>query len=184
MSDHATTRWGAVHRIRLGQVGKLLLDRYGAELPDDDAGTEDLRILLHVKAHCYAPQRREQALCGEIGLRAPWLATREAAQIAAEIAARPMKLKANTLGRMLNLDWMTRERLRLWQIGAVDEDAEARKRRRRQRDAERKRHQRRAEGRQDRQQYLANALSNTKPWVALGISRRTYERRRAKGGTI
>jgi hypothetical protein len=54
--------WGAVHRVRLGHVNRLLLDRYGFELPNDDAGAEDLRILLHVKANAYRPERREKAL--------------------------------------------------------------------------------------------------------------------------
>jgi hypothetical protein len=173
--------WGAVHRVRLGHVRRLLLHRYGPKLPNDDAGADDLRILLHVKAQCYVPKRREQALLSEIELSAPWMTNVTAAALAAEIAAKPMRLKADTLGRMLNLDWMTRERLRLWQIGAVDDDAEGRKRRRKQRHAERMWRKRRAEGRADRQAYLASALSNTKPWLAMGISRRTYERRRAKG---
>jgi hypothetical protein len=42
--------WGAVHRVRLGHARRLLLHRYGTELPDDGAGSEDLRILLHVTA--------------------------------------------------------------------------------------------------------------------------------------
>src|SRR5436190_10489767 len=102
------SNWGAVHRVRLGQVGKLLIHRYGTELPDDDAGAEDLRVLLHVKAQCYAPPRRDQALRNEIGLKAPWLTDRKARRMAAEIASNPMKLKANTLGHLLNVDWMTR----------------------------------------------------------------------------
>ena len=59
--SHQRAHWGAVHRVRLGHVRKLLHGRYGVELPDDDAGAEDLRILLHVKAQCYSPQRRETA---------------------------------------------------------------------------------------------------------------------------
>jgi hypothetical protein len=34
---------------------------------------------------------------------------------------------------------------------------------------------------QNREQYLANALSRQQPWLAEGISRRTWERRRLKG---
>jgi hypothetical protein len=45
---------------------------------------------------------------------------------------------------------------------------------------ERKKTKRRAEGRLLRQEWLArNSLSRTKPWVTEGISRRTWERRRA-----
>jgi hypothetical protein len=171
--------------VRLGHVRKLLHGRYGVELPDDDAGAEDLRILLHVKAQCYAPHRRERALLNEIGLTAPWLAEGKAHQIAAEIAARPMQLSADALGRMLNVDWMTRDRLRVWQIGAVDAPADYRKQRRRQRDRERKWRERRADGRVDREDYLATHNANrTKPWLTMGVSRRTYYRRKAKVAAI
>lgn len=176
----ADIKWSAVHRVRLGHVRKLLRDRYGATLPNDDAGAEDLRLLLHVKAHCYRADRRLKALSDEIELSAPWLVNGSAVKLAAEIAKSPIKFKADTLGRMLNLDWTTRERLRLWQIGAVDMPADIRKIRRRQRNAERMEHLRRAAGCKTRDQYLAAALTATAPWKAAGISRRTWERRRAK----
>jgi hypothetical protein len=182
MSRQPANGWGAVHRVRLGHVRKLLHGRYGAELPDDDAGAEDLCVLLHVKAQCYAPQRREKALLTEIGLTAPWLAQGKAQRIAAGIAGRPMTLSADILGRMLNLDFMTRERLRLWQIGAVDAPADYRKQRRRQRHRERMWRKRRAEGHTDREEYLAaHGANRTKPWLVEGISRRTYYYRKAKG---
>jgi hypothetical protein len=182
MSNQRPSNWGAVHRVRLGHVRKLLHHRYGTELPDDDAGAEDLRILLHVKAHCYAPRRRERALLNEIGLTAPWLANGKANKIAARIAARPMTLTTDRLGRMLNLDWMTRERFRLWQIGAADAPADYRRQKRRHRQAERMWRKRRAEGRVNREHYLAAHDTNrTKPWLGMGISRRTYYRRKAKG---
>lgn len=46
----------------------------------------------------------------------------------------------------------------------------------RERDAKRKRDARRAAGAIDRQTYEANSLSRTKPWEALGMSRRTWYR--------
>jgi hypothetical protein len=167
-------QWAAVHRVRLGHVRKLLHHRYGTALPDDDAGSEDLRILLHVKAHAYSPARREQALLNEIGLLAPWMPADRARQLAAEIAANPMKLKADTLGRMLTLDSSTRDRLRIWQIGAIDMDAEGRKERRRQRDREHRQRKRQA-----RTQWLAeHSTEQTKPWLAAGVSRATWYRDR------
>jgi hypothetical protein len=177
-AERGMSRWAAVHRVRLGQVRRLLRDRYGAALPDDDAGLEDLRILLHIKAACYAPERREQALASEIAVMAAWMADAKAIKLAAEIAPSPMKLKADTLGRMLDVDWQTRERLKLWQIGAANMPSDIRQIRRRQRDAERKARQRRAEGRKTRNEYLAASLTATKPWEAEGVSRRTWYRSR------
>lgn len=182
MSEERPTDWGAVHRVRLGHVRRLLYDRYGFKLPNDDAGNEELRILLHVKAQCYVPERREKALLNEIGLLAPWLSDADADRLATEISAKPLMLTADGLGQMLNLDWMTRERLRLWQIGAIDATAEYRRQRRILRDRERKWRKRRADGRTDRAEYLAtHSASRSKPWLAMGISRGTYYRRRARG---
>jgi hypothetical protein len=110
---------GAIHRVRLGHVNRLLLDRYGPELPDDDAGAEDLRILLHVKANAYRSERREKTLLNEIGLRAPWMPADKA-------RLKPLKGSADWLGRALNVDCATRDRLGIWQIGAADLDAQAR----------------------------------------------------------
>src|SRR5262245_6456292 len=159
-----------MHRVRLGHVRKLLQSRYGPLVPNDDAGMEDLRILLHVKARRYRPRHRAQALIKEIELVAPWMNDAGKQGIAAEIAAEPMTLKSDTLGRMLNLDWRTRERLRIWQIGAEDMNAEARKERRRLRHRERMRQARRDQGAKPRAQYEATSLSQTKPWDEEGIS--------------
>jgi hypothetical protein len=170
--------WGAVHRVRFGHVKTLLRDRYGVELPDDDAGAEDLRILLHVKANAYRPERRDKVLLGEIELQAPWMPDGEARQLAAEIALNPLKVTSDWLGRALNVDSATRERLSIWQIGAVDGDAQSRKERRQQRDRERKR-----QARQPRAEYRAgvaeNSAKHSRPWEALGISRATYYRRQS-----
>jgi hypothetical protein len=175
--------WGAVHRVRVGHVRELLKDRYrGYEVPDDDAGNEDLRIFLHVKASANRPEQREKVLFETARLWAPWMSAEEARQVAAEIAAKPLKVTSTWLGQQLNVDSATRDRLGIWQIGATDMDAEARKARRRERDRERKRELR---NRQPRAEYLAevtkNSKQSTKPWVMMGISRATYFRRQSKG---
>jgi hypothetical protein len=169
--------WGAVHRVRLGHVRRLLRHRYGPVLPDDDAGYEDLRILLHVKANACKPENRVRMLLNEIETSAPRMSSVKARGIAEEIAAKPLKVTSDWLGKQLNVDADTRDRRRIWQIGAVDLDAAGRKERRRQRDRERKRAQR---GRQPRADWLEeHSVSRTKPWEAMGISRRTYYRRLA-----
>ncbi len=173
-------RWEAVRRIQLGHARKLLHHRYGPRLPDDDAGREDLRILLNLKARCYYPQRRMQALLREIELTAPWMTGAEAEKLAAEIAADPLTFKSDALGRELNLDWRTRERLRVWQIGAVDMDAEARKERRKLRHRERMQRTRKAKGAKPRAEYEGKSLSATRPWEAEGISRAKWYRQRRR----
>jgi hypothetical protein len=173
--------WGAVHRVRLGHVRRLLRHRYGPVLPDDDAGYEDLRILLHVKANACKPENRVRMLLNEIEVTAPWMPADKAALVAAQIAANPLKVTSDWLGRALNVDANTRDWLRIWQIGAVDLDAEGRKERarerRRRRDRERKRRERQCQPRAD---WLEeHSVSRKKPWEAMGISRATYYRRLA-----
>jgi hypothetical protein len=39
-----------IRRVRLGHLKRLLRQRYGFELPDDDAGREDLELVLCLPA--------------------------------------------------------------------------------------------------------------------------------------
>jgi len=55
---------------------------------------------------------------------------------------------------------------------------EERERARRLRQRQRELARRRAQGTKSRAEYEANSLSRNKPWLALGISRRTWYRRR------
>jgi hypothetical protein len=172
--------WRGILRVRLGHVRRVLQSRYGVAVPDDDAGYEDLRVYLHVKAQACLPKNRERALLNEIGLMATWMPLERARQVATEIATKPMKLTSVTLGEMLNLSSEERARLSVWQIRAVGETTEDMKERRRQRNRDLQRIKRARAGGQTREQYRRSALSNTKPWEAMGVCRRTYERRRAK----
>jgi hypothetical protein len=173
-------KWSVVNNMRLEQVRKLLTWRYGPEVPKNDAGIDELDAVLNVKARCYDRHYREAALLKEIDLLAPWMPWGEARRWAKTIARRPSKFKVDTLGKRLNLDAKTRHHLGLWQIGAVDEDAEARKANRKRRDRDRKRIGRAKRGGKTRKQFIDTSLSkNSKPWVAEGISRRTWYRRQS-----
>lgn len=90
-------------------------------------------------------------------------------------------ISAARLGEMLALTSVERAECRIKTIDALDEPkAERRARQReekRMRDREGKRVTR---GRMPREIYEAKALSRSMPWEAEGVSRRTWERRRAK----
>jgi hypothetical protein len=96
--------------------------------------------------------------------------------------------RAAYLGEKLQLTAAVRDELKIKTIDACDETREQRqervKARRRERDREVKRTKRAAEGRSPRQQYEAVSLSRTKPWEAEGISRRTWERCRARDASM
>jgi hypothetical protein len=77
------------------------------------------------------------------------------------------------IGKRLRLTNAEREDLKLWPFHPIDGDAKARKR-------EAQTRKRREKGIRPREVYLAEQASRPKPWIAEGISRRTWERRRKK----
>jgi hypothetical protein len=146
-------------------------------LPDDDAGLDDLKLVLFsISLSPKAPRL-------EIEVSAPWMSATEAGQLIDWILKLPTserELSRRELGERLRLTNADRERLRAWQPLPVDlsrqELAQQRKAKKRARDRSR----RRRAGVVPRQAYLAKSLTKQKPWEAEGICRRTWERRRAE----
>ena len=110
----------AIGTQRIGDLNKLFACRYGGNresyiFPDDDAGLEDLKILLHHYA-----LNNPLAMPRIVELRAPWLDQPATARLFEQIDAFPQKWRADTLGLKLNLtgaEWRT---LRLRTIAPVD----------------------------------------------------------------
>jgi hypothetical protein len=178
-----------MRRLRLGDLRKLFADRCrGMILPDDDAGREYLRELLlpisigpheairstRCGVRLWGPTDR---MCREIELRAPWMEDDEAQEVLDEINLMPpwqRKPKARTLGERLRVVYGERQRLGLWTIGPCDMTEKAMELLRKQKKRARMRALRQENGAKPQ----AESLSQTKPWLAEGISRRTWERRR------
>jgi hypothetical protein len=80
----------------------------------------------------------------------------------------------------LGLVFELRQALGLTSIGSIDVDRAARAKRRAEIKKERESERRRNDGSMSREEYLARSKSRTKPWEEMGISRRTYERRKAR----
>jgi hypothetical protein len=76
-----------LRRLRLGHVRKLLLHRYGPELPDDDAGRADLRELL---LPISLGQEPHQKMRNAIDVQAPWMGDDEATALIDEIRCLPL----------------------------------------------------------------------------------------------
>jgi hypothetical protein len=182
-----------IRRLRLGELHRLFRERCrGSTLPDDDAGRDYLReLLLPISVGPYEAVRRPgkielwgptDRMRREIELWAPWMQKNEAQALIDEINQMPMwqrKPNARTLGERLNVPYGERERLRLRTILPCDVSDDGmemlRKRKRRQRDKLRRLNK----GQQSRADYLAkHKTSKEQPWAALGISRRTWYRRR------
>jgi hypothetical protein len=162
--------------LRIAELRRLFFDRYGRTLPDDDAGRDDVLVMAHhiARRRGYASQN----IRSWAELQAPWMTSVDVDIIIAKVLAWPIRWRADTLAKRLRLTEAERRRLHICTIGAIDmtkaERKEARKLRQRQRDRVR----RRARGAKPRRDYEASSISRAKPWLALGISRRTWYRQR------
>lgn len=164
--------------LRVAELNREFTDRYGGMvLPNDDAGRDDVIIMLHHLAR----RRNDPAdLHQWIADRAPWLSGEERGEIVARVLENPLRYRADTLAARIGLTAERRTRLKIRTIGAIDQTAEQRKRARGLAETERKRTQRRIAGIPKRPE---TSINKDAPWLALGICRRTWFRRRAKAVT-
>jgi hypothetical protein len=165
---------------RIADLHRLFRHRYRAEFYEfpqgDDSAWEDLVILL--QHYCICDPGRVSTI---IRTRAPWIVgTQLELRLYAEVteAAGAAFYTAAKLATVMNLTEADRTMLGIRTIGAVDVSPEQRKANRKKRDRDRKARQRRDSKKPTRAEYLAaNAKSREKPWLAEGISRRTWYRR-------
>lgn len=174
---HASPR--QITALRLSELAKLYAARWGRELPNDDAGRDDLEIAIHHLAALPRPQRRIEQWAR---LWAPWLTIAELDAIAQPILMRPQCFTADELAWKLRLLAADRDALRLTTIGACDMPKAERKKRRRNREKQRKSNARRAKGSKPRKQYEAESIARAQPWRVEGISRATWYRRQRETG--
>jgi hypothetical protein len=151
--------------IRASELERLFHFRYGATLPDDDAGRDDLWLLVQHLANGPDAGRRCQK---SIRTWAAWMPEDEAAALIAKAIDKPFRFKAATVAKLVRLTDEERFRLGITTIRSIDA---------RETPAERKNRQRR-EKRAKARALKPPSLSQTKPWEAEGISRKTWYRRR------
>ena len=169
-----------IRRVRLGNVRTLIRHRCGHLLPDDDAGLEYLIEMLKIISLGPEP---DQKMFNAVEVFAPFMNRTDAEQIILRVNRMPTWMrwpKAKLLGESLRLTNAEREGLRLWAITPCDisEDNLAEQRKAKER-ARKARYRQRKKENQSRVEYLAShSINRTKPWVAEGISRRTWYRRR------
>ena len=158
------------HNVRIRDLERFILDRYGSTLPNDDAGAEDALTMLHHLAHRRDPERRMR-----IWLRdhAPEFSEGLTCHLIGKAMRRPLKWKADKLGALLGLTDATRERLGITTIGAIDCTKAERETRRKEEDAARHRELREKAGAKPQ----TSSAARNKPWEPLGISKATYYRK-------
>ena len=93
-------------------------------------------------------------------------------------AKRLLPFSGDEIARRLGVTAAVRREAEAWSIGATDETSAQRKEAQRKKDRLGKQALRREAGALPRADYEAQSLSAAKPWEALGICRRTWERHR------
>ena len=184
----AASKQEAIRRIRLGDIKKLLRSRYGPTLPDDDAGLADLELILDCVSFGLNARFRMKNI---IEVWAPWMDTAASHALVEAVLRKPdylRKITAPELGNRLNLTWKEREKLTIRTIAPADltqdEFDEKRREQRKARARARQSRKRRKTGVKSRTTYRTASLAHMRPWKKLGISRRTWYRRRgAADGT-
>lgn len=175
------------HKLRLREIENVVVSRYGRTIPETDDPSIVEAAAFALNAHCYVTgddlERRLRDWCS---MWAPWANIRAGDIIRPILNAlvnRRHDLKADAVAQLLAVSFAERQTLKLNTIGACDIPARVRKtlvrKAKRERDRLRQAAIRRQAGRLDRSSYEGQSLSRTKPWLAEGISRRTWERRRA-----
>lgn len=165
--------------LRVAELTRLLAARYGDALPDDDAGRDDAVLVCHHLAR--RAGNPVDRIFAWLEQRAPWMAADERADIAGRVTANPLRWRADTLAHRLRLTVDERTRLGIKTIGAIDQTAAERAECRRLKKQHAKEALRRSNGAIPRGEYLASSTQHQQPWQALGISRRTWYRRRGTG---
>jgi hypothetical protein len=155
--------------IRVSQLSREYADRYrGMHLPDDDAGRDDVLLILHHLAQTNNPERRIRNWLRD---HAPWF---DDADSIARIMANPRNFRADPLGDKIGLTDERRTRLKLTTIGAIDMPKKEREKRREAKKVGARREKRRKDGAKPRAEYEAKSIEKAKPWEAFGISRRIW----------
>jgi hypothetical protein len=110
--------------VRVAEIDRIFIDRWGEILPDDDAGSDDAFVMCHHLARRAGdPVFHMQ---GWLSRRAPWMLSADRAALVERVLAQPLRWKADTLGKRLGLTVADRTRLKIKTIGCVDQTSEQR----------------------------------------------------------
>jgi hypothetical protein len=163
--------------LRLAEFSRFLTDKYGEQLPDDDAGRDDAFLFCNTLARTRGGDR---SIRQWLALRAPWMAADEIDELVAAAMRLQLKFTADKLAHRIGLDFATRTRLGFKTIGSTDVDKEQRRLIRLQKDRDKKRDMRRA---QRKARKVTVSRNRSQPWKDEGIARSTWYARRRTART-
>jgi hypothetical protein len=162
--------------VRVNELTRLFRARHGYQLPNTEQGRDHAAIMCqHLAQTAGDPAKRVNDW---LLLWCPWITLGEAGTITEQCLLKPKRWKAKTLGFRLRLIDADRTQLGIRTIAAIDLTPEQQAERRRKKAKVRNARYRRRKGAKPRAQYLASVAKPEQPWIAQGISRRTWYRRR------
>jgi hypothetical protein len=159
---------------RANELIALAHDLHGPTLPETPRVREQVFVIANYLTG--EPHRFKAWLAEAV----PWYDEDDADELLERLNRKRYRFRSAKLAELFAVTWERKKRLGIKTIAAPDTPAEvieAAKERQRERDKKCRRDQRRRQGKPTRAQYLADVKSK-EPWVADGISRRTWYRRR------
>lgn len=164
--------------VRVAELTRLYDLRWHGTLPDDDVGETAMRIMVNHIGHLRDAPRR---ISRWLDHWAPWLSLASHERVISDASEKPLRYRADKIAWKLKVTAAEREQLKLRTIGAIDQTRHERQAIARQRKRERDRARRMAKGAKARKDYEGNSIEKSKPWIAEGVSRATWFRRRETG---
>jgi hypothetical protein len=152
--------------LRCAELNRYAYDRYGLTLPDDDAGKDDAFVMAHHLALMSGDKVRR--ISAWLTARAPWMSADGMATLIDAVIAKPLRWRADTLAKRLNLKESDRARLRITTIGAVDVTKAEREAARNARKRKAKRKARADRGVKPRAEYLAQSFERDQAMADRG----------------
>jgi hypothetical protein len=110
-------RKGAFLRVREGELRRLFRFRYGPILPDDDAGRDDLQLVL---SHTIERQDGRRRSRNFIETTAPWFPVGEIESLLDFLEANPVRYDAGQLSQRVGLTDDERTELRIRTVAPID----------------------------------------------------------------
>lgn len=157
--------------IRAAELNRFFSYQYGEIIPGIH---DDVVVTLNVLAMATSPISR---ITNWLEWRAPWF---DDDDLVDDIIRDPKWLKADAIAKKIGLTITTRKLLKIRTIGAIDISAAARAKIRAARKVAAKRKKRREAGMTPRDEWERYSLQKQKPWVTLGVSRRSWYRNHRK----
>jgi hypothetical protein len=112
---------------RLREIERFLSHSYGSILPDDDAGNDDLRIVVA------AAKAAGKPAIDFVRKWAPWMSATDANRLCVDVNVHEAYLKADEIAAKLGVVYADRQHLHLRSIGSIDVNKAGRERLRRER---------------------------------------------------